>query len=401
MKPFLSILIPSRNRAKYLKYAIQSALNLESSSIQIVVSENYSSDNSWEVCGQFRDPRLTIIRPPKPLSMADHFEFILRQALGEWVTFIGDDDAVMPHCVEHLKYLTSRYPQAEAICAPRAYYFWDESRRRYGGTVVSFQFSQGERWLDSKSRLQDCLEAKFLYIHLPQMYSGGFHRRSLINRVYRSQNGVYFKSVSPDAYTAIMACLHTYRYLEVGVPLTWVGTSPSGNGSANPPKDRKNDFSAMFDESPIVSHAALGRLNRDYITFPLVFLEAYLAAAPLTSLLALNSDLLKVLYSDAVRQFRASGDDEAIRMLSEDLGFSPASIEEKSVLMNFTAKTGEKVCGLLKRVASRIGASQSDKKKNGEIMSFRSTSVTEFSNILSCDSYLRSAYEDWGRRVLD
>lgn len=291
-KPLLSILIPTRNRAEYLNYAIQSALNVRSDKIEIIVSENHSNDKSWEICNSFADSRLRICKPEKPLPMHENWEFLLKQSSGEWVTFIGDDDAVLPHCFDHLLYLTNKYPHAEAIVSPRAYYFWDGCQKEYGLTSVSYSFSTIEKWQDSKEKLDKTLSGEIDYICLPQMYSGGFHRRSLINRVFRAQNGIYFKSVIPDAYAALMASVHTYRYLETGVPMTWVGTSPhkmisSDKGKA---KDRNADFFDMHNEDTLTIHRALGSLHE--ATFPLYFFEAYISAFPTTSYTMLSKKKL-------------------------------------------------------------------------------------------------------------
>lgn len=391
-KIFLSILIPTRNRAEYLRYAIQSALNLDSNEIEIIVSENYSNDNSWDICNSFSDPRLKICQPEKPLPMHENFEFLLQQSRGEWVTFIGDDDAVMPHCVDHLLYLTRKYPHAEAIASPRAYYFWDGCQKNYGQLAVSFSFSTGEKWQDSKEKLNDVLNCKLDYIYLPQMYSGGFHRRSLIDRVFRSQNGIYFKSVIPDAYTALMACVHTYRYLETEVPMTWVGTSPhraisQDKGQA---KDRKADFFGMNTEESLVIHSALGTMEGG--TFSLCFFEAYISAFPITSFELLSRKKVEQIFIDAVDKFRANNNEKAAQRLSYELGFKlPPKVERYNINIHFF---------LLKFIdylykSLKIWSNPSAIQENKFLYKYRSNSYEKHPDILSCDYLLYDSYKDF------
>lgn len=318
--PLLSILIPTRNRAKYLKYAIQSAINIASPSIEIIVSENYGADDGWHVANSFLDPRLTVLRPPSALPMHAHFEFLLSKASGKWITFVGDDDALMAHCVDYLAYLDFRYPDAEAIVSPRAYYYWKHAYSPSEDSRCRFNFSHHEIWRDSKKELARCLKGEINYPSLPQLYSGGFHRRSLVQRVIRLQGGHYFRSVTPDAYSAVMATLHTYRYLEVGVPMTWVGSSPSSSVAASA-KSREKDFFGMHTDSFSMNFS----LGKEWHTWPLImhFFEAYISAVPYVDCTALSWDHIRRIYRLAAKQLILCGKECAATELALSLGVVP------------------------------------------------------------------------------
>ncbi len=395
MNPFLSILIPTRSRAAYLKYAIQSAINIPAEDIEIIVSENYSSDNSLEVCDSFSDSRLRIIRPLSPLPMHENWELLIKESRGEWVTFVGDDDAVMPHCIDHLKYLFHKYPQAEAIVSPKAYYFWSGCQELHGTTSASFSFKTGEQWRDSKKQLQLCLEGNLDYRNLPQMYSGGFQRRSLINRVMRAQSGQYFRSVTPDAYSALMAGIFTYRYLEMGVPLIWGGTSPhrsleSGQSSH---KDRKADFTGMHNEDSLTINRTLGDL--DVFTFPLVFFEAFISAFPLTPYSELSMKKVRSLYLNAVTKFRSKGNEAAVIKLANDLGFD---IPPRNRMYLFVSRLCRRILDNMTRVYLHTKGyffKRNRKDLFTHVFSYRSDSHQHHPNILSCDSRLSEGYTQW------
>lgn len=403
-KPLLSILIPTRNRAAYLKYAIQSAINISSDLIEIIVSENHSVDESWDVCNSFLDPRLRVVKPPAPLPMHENWEYLLNKSCGEWVVFIGDDDAIMPHSVEHLKYLGSRYPAAEAIVSRRAYYFWDGCQETYGTTATRFDFSVGEKWHDSKKQLKSALSGEIDYIHLPQMYSGGFQRRSLINRVLRSQNGVYFKSVSPDAYSALMACVHTYRYIETKIPMSWVGSSPHKglNSSKGNNKDRQEDFFGLHNDDTLTMHRALGDLKE--APFSLYFFEAYLSAFPTTSSDMLSVDNVKKQFLIAVRKLRMNGGEKVIRKLADDLGFDVPPKDEDTHLLPIS-RYGSILLQVIKQWKARIIPSSNlltaANTENKSIFSYRSDSHQKHPDVLSCDELLAKGYALWCAELPD
>lgn len=395
MNPFLSILIPTRNRAAYLKYAIQSAINIPAEDIEIIVSENFSSDNSLEVCNSFSDSRLKVIRPVSPLPMHENWELLLKESRGEWVTFVGDDDAVMPHCIDHLKYLWNKYPQAEAIVSPKAYYFWEGCQEVYGTTSASFSFELGERWRDSKKQLQLCLDGDIDYRDLPQLYSGGFQRRSLINRVFRAQSGQYFRSVTPDAYSALMASIFTYRYLETGVPTIWGGSSPhlAMKSGQNSYKDRKADFFEMHNEDTLTINKTLGDL--EVFSMPLVFYEAYISAFPLTPYSELSMDKVRSLYLDAVTKFRSKGNEAAVKKLAEDFGFDvPTHKKNFSSISHFYRRIVGKIARAYMHTKGCF-YKKNRKAPSTLVVSYSSNSHRAHPNILSCDSLLFESYAQW------
>lgn len=93
-RPFFSIVLPTRNRADVVGYALQSALDQSFDDYEIIVSDNASTDETPQVVKDFADPRIQYIRTPESLSQADSWEFALEHARGEYVAFVGDDDAL-------------------------------------------------------------------------------------------------------------------------------------------------------------------------------------------------------------------------------------------------------------------------------------------------------------------
>ena len=98
--PLISIVIPTRNRAYLLQTAIQSALSQNFDDFEVVVSDNYSTDATFETVNKFNDPRLRYVKTSKAMHMPDSWEFALEQARGEYITFLSDDDAIHPNLLK-------------------------------------------------------------------------------------------------------------------------------------------------------------------------------------------------------------------------------------------------------------------------------------------------------------
>lgn len=238
--PKYSILIPTRNGVKYLPFAVDSVLSQSTNDFELIISVNHSSDNTWDYLQSLSDSRLTVVKPKKELSMTRNFEFLLFHAKGEWVTFLGDDDALMPYFFKEANHLITQYPDIKSISSRRAYYFWDGCQDVYGPTIVSY-IAQRKSYLKN-SKIQALLTLLSLasYMELPQTYTTGLFHRSLIQEIKDLSGGAFFHSITPDAYSSVVGTLRSKVYLRTELPLFWVGSSPKSNGFSHIVKSDKN-----------------------------------------------------------------------------------------------------------------------------------------------------------------
>ena len=77
MKNKFTILIPTRERADTLYHTIRACLNQTYSNYEVIVSDNYSQDNTYDVVHSFSDSRLKYINTGKRMSMSENFDFAL------------------------------------------------------------------------------------------------------------------------------------------------------------------------------------------------------------------------------------------------------------------------------------------------------------------------------------
>ena len=107
----LSIGIPVYNQVATIRATIESCLAQSSPPMEIVVSENYSTDGTREVVESFRD-QVRIVRPPKHCGMAANWNFCVRACAGEWVGLCSGDDMLLPAYVDSLWAGTKKHPDA-------------------------------------------------------------------------------------------------------------------------------------------------------------------------------------------------------------------------------------------------------------------------------------------------
>jgi glycosyltransferase involved in cell wall biosynthesis len=91
----VSIGMPTYNRASsYLKDALQSAVNQTYKNIEIIVSDNCSSDDTESVVKSFNDPRIRYYRQKNNIGPVDNRNFCLQQSQGEYFSLLFDDDLI-------------------------------------------------------------------------------------------------------------------------------------------------------------------------------------------------------------------------------------------------------------------------------------------------------------------
>jgi glycosyltransferase involved in cell wall biosynthesis len=100
-KPLVTIAIPTYNRAdKYLRDALQCALNQTYEPIEILVSDNCSTDNTPELVQSYKDSRIKYFRQTNNLGMLGNMNFLVEQANGAYMLMLHDDDIIDNDMVE-------------------------------------------------------------------------------------------------------------------------------------------------------------------------------------------------------------------------------------------------------------------------------------------------------------
>jgi glycosyltransferase involved in cell wall biosynthesis len=99
-QPLVTIAIPTYNRAgTYLPQALRSALAQDYPQLEIIVSDNASTDHTEELMKGFSDPRLRYVRHEKNIGGKANWTFCVRQAHGVYFLLLHDDDLIDPDFV--------------------------------------------------------------------------------------------------------------------------------------------------------------------------------------------------------------------------------------------------------------------------------------------------------------
>ncbi|MEA5602815.1 glycosyltransferase family 2 protein [Nostoc sp. UHCC 0252] len=91
-QPLVSVVIPTYNRPNYLKQAIASAIQQTYQNIEIIVSDNCSSEDTQAVVASFDDSRIRFWRHQQNVGMFANQQHGFKMARGKYVASLHDDD---------------------------------------------------------------------------------------------------------------------------------------------------------------------------------------------------------------------------------------------------------------------------------------------------------------------
>lgn len=92
-EPLVSIIITSYNRAHYIEEAIKSAVMQNYTNLEIIISDNCSSDESGEIFKKYSDnKKVKVFINDTNIGMIPNFKLATERASGEYITYLSSDD---------------------------------------------------------------------------------------------------------------------------------------------------------------------------------------------------------------------------------------------------------------------------------------------------------------------
>lgn len=102
MNKLVSILIPVYNRENLIEETVQSALNQTYKNIEIIVVDNQSTDNTWEILQKLASQyeRIKIFQNERNIGPVRNWKRCIDEANGEYGKILWSDDLIAPQFLE-------------------------------------------------------------------------------------------------------------------------------------------------------------------------------------------------------------------------------------------------------------------------------------------------------------
>ena len=169
----VSVIVPCFNSTSFVRQSITSVLNQSHSYLDIIVVDDASTDNTWDIVQEFNDPRLNLVRLPTNRGVAYARNLAISRAKGAYIAFCDSDDVWFPDKIKTQLELMNRYSAGCSHCNSLVI-------NEYGEVI-------GERRFPVQVNFSDMLYRNFI------MMSGAVVKSELVA-------GIEFKQVRHEDY---------------------------------------------------------------------------------------------------------------------------------------------------------------------------------------------------------
>lgn len=148
-QPLVSIGVPTYNRAPALRRAVESALAQDYQNIELIISDNASTDETEAFCLEIcrRDGRVKYVRQRSNQGMFTNFVAVLGQSTGEFFMWLADDDWLDRSYISQCTQKLIENPDYALVCGGAKYYQNGQLLPDQGETIVLLQDCAEERVL--------------------------------------------------------------------------------------------------------------------------------------------------------------------------------------------------------------------------------------------------------------
>ena len=141
----VSICIPTYNGAEFIVEALESAINQSYTHLEIIVSDDDSSDKTLLIVETYKSKtNIPIyVHHHKPSSIGANWNNCIKQSNGEYIKFLFQDDVLLPHCVKDMVAVLERIETIGLVASKREFIFDSE-----------YNFPKMEQWIENFGDLQ-------------------------------------------------------------------------------------------------------------------------------------------------------------------------------------------------------------------------------------------------------
>ncbi len=100
VNPKISVILPVRNGSRYLRLAIDSILSQTFKDFELIIIDNFSSDDSVDIVRSYKDQRIKHIINSEDLGLIKSLNIGIENATGKYIARMDHDDIALPERFE-------------------------------------------------------------------------------------------------------------------------------------------------------------------------------------------------------------------------------------------------------------------------------------------------------------
>jgi glycosyltransferase involved in cell wall biosynthesis len=111
VSPEFTIITVTHNSGAFLRETIESILSQSYSDFELIISDDCSTDGTWQIIEEYKDPRIKKYRNEVNLGEYANRSKAVQQASGAYTMFIDGDDRIYAHGLEVLQQYARLFPE--------------------------------------------------------------------------------------------------------------------------------------------------------------------------------------------------------------------------------------------------------------------------------------------------
>lgn len=183
----LSICIPTYNRSNYLKICLNSIMSQVDINlpIEIIVSDNCSTDNSLEVIDEYiNNPLFRLVKQERNLGpIVNGYELISKHAMGKFCWYVGDDDYIMNGAIPCIVDLISQNKEVDFFYVDIENHELDNKNISLENTLLHIKKKPKIEKIDfiKLNKFEDLLHPNYSDLFLGEIMAAIFNREIWLN----------------------------------------------------------------------------------------------------------------------------------------------------------------------------------------------------------------------------
>ena len=134
--PLITVGVPIFNAEKTIARTLSSLLNQDYPNLEILISDNGSTDESMKICKSFESfsDRIRVVSQSKNIGPIRNFDYVLEHARGDYFMWCAGDDALSPTSISENFEVLQANPRAVGCSSVNS--FEGSQKRKYKHEIV-------------------------------------------------------------------------------------------------------------------------------------------------------------------------------------------------------------------------------------------------------------------------
>lgn len=122
-QPLFTVATITYNSGKWVRQTIESILASTYENFELVISDDCSDDDTWEILRQYKDPRIRAWRNESNIGEYPNRNKVLHAARGKYIIYVDGDDILYKLSLSNLSSYVSHFPEAGMVWGIEDVYF--------------------------------------------------------------------------------------------------------------------------------------------------------------------------------------------------------------------------------------------------------------------------------------